>query len=141
MRGMLMAVVDEIIRLEEDGTISFGDYLSENIKSEEKFKAKRSFYNVETNSEATKLTKSGKILFESAPGATVHNFSLESERASFGLEGVEDVRVAVLMNPAKLYRIKIDENVIGNKKSDAKGKLVFSLELDETVKQIEITEA
>ena len=133
-----MAVIDGVIRLEDDGTFSFGDYLSEEKKKIENFEAEGGLYKVKTHRDLTRLEKNGKLLIETVPGAVAHRFKMDENELSMELEGFEDTRVTVEIEPEQLYRVMIEDINIGNVKSNISGKVVFSLELDENPKPIKI---
>ena len=136
-----MAIIDEIIRMEEDGAISFGDYLAEEKKKRDNFEAEGSQYKIKTHNEITRLEKNGKLFLETVPGAAVHNMLFAEEKLTFGLEGAEDTRITVELEPDCLYRVVIEGESIGNVKSNISGKVIFSLDLDENIKRIEIIKA
>ena len=133
-----MAIIEEIIRLEDDGTISFGDYLSEEKKKAENFKVDSDMYNVKTHNEITRLEKNGKLLIETVPGAVVHNLAVNESAMDFKLIGADDTRVTVELEPEQLYKVVINDINIGNVKSTIAGKVIFSLDLDEEHKIIQI---
>ena len=64
-----MAVIQELIRQEENGRISFGNYLMDEKKKVLDFEANGDLYKVKTFREITKLEKNGKMLLEAVPGA------------------------------------------------------------------------
>ena len=69
--GNTMAVVEELIRKEEDGTLSFGNFeLNEKGKLSD-FKYEGDLYKIKTFKEITKLEKNGMFVYESVPGTTV----------------------------------------------------------------------
>ena len=69
-----MAVIEELIRLEDNGSISFGNYLMDEKKKVLDFEVAGNLYKVKTYKDITKLEKNGKMLLETVPGATIHNF-------------------------------------------------------------------
>ena len=62
-----MAVIEELIRLEDNGSISFGNYLMDEKKKVLDFEVCGNLYKVKTYKDITKLEKNGKMLFESVP--------------------------------------------------------------------------
>lgn len=133
-----MAVIDEIIRAEDDGSISFGDYLSAEKKKRADFEVDGNLYKVKTHEEITRLEKNGKLLIETVPGTTVHRLRVTENKVAFTLEGQDDTRVTVELEPDEVYRVLIAGMNIGNVKSNISGKVIFSLDLDEDTKPIEI---
>ena len=71
-----MAVIEELIRQEDNGTISFGNHLMDEKKKVLDFAVSGDLYKIKTFKEITKLEKNGKMLLETVPGATVHNFTV-----------------------------------------------------------------
>ena len=66
-----MAVVKELIRTEENGAISFGDYeLAQKSKLSD-YQHQGDMYKVKTFREITKLEKNGMFVYESVPGTSV----------------------------------------------------------------------
>ena len=69
-----MAVIEELIRQEDNGSISFGNYLMDEKKKVLDFEVQGDLYKVKTYREITKLEKNGKMLLETVPGATILHF-------------------------------------------------------------------
>ena len=86
-----MAVIEELIRKEDDGSISFGNYLMDEKKKVLDFEVQGDLYKVKTFKEITKLEKNGKMLLEAVPGATVLNFVQDERGVSFQVEAGERV--------------------------------------------------
>lgn len=63
-----MAVIEELIRQEENGTISFGNHLMDEKKKVLDFEVNGDLYKIKTFKEITKLEKNGKMLLETVPG-------------------------------------------------------------------------
>ena len=63
-----MTVVKELLRVEEDGTISFGDYTLDTKTKLDGFEFQGDIYKVKTFKEITKLEKNGMFVYESVPG-------------------------------------------------------------------------
>ena len=73
-----MAVVEQLIRTESGGGLSFGNHkLAEKAKVED-FENAGDLYKVKTSHTMTKLEKNGMFTYESVPGTSVGNF--ENER-------------------------------------------------------------
>lgn len=60
-----MTAVKELLRANEDGTISFGDYTLPSKTKKEGFEFEGDIYKVKTFSEITKLEKNGMFVYES----------------------------------------------------------------------------
>jgi hypothetical protein len=132
-----MSIINEIIRLEEDGGISFGDYESKE-KRKAGLDADGSHFQVKTHDEVTRLEKNGMLLLETVPGAAVHGMVTAADEISFALEGFEDTRITIELEPDQMYRVLINGTNIGNVRSNMAGKVIFSLELDETRQKVEV---
>jgi hypothetical protein len=136
-----MAVIDEIIRVEADGGISFGDYVSTEKRKLADFEVNGDLYKVKTYNEITRLEKNGKLLLETVPGAAVHNLRMSGEEITFGLEGFEDTRVTAELAPGESYRIEINDTSLGFVKANLSGKVIFSTELEDQIQSIKIVKA
>ncbi len=69
-----MAAVKELLRAEEDGTLSFGDYTLADKTKLDGFEFQGDLYKVKTFSEITKLERNGMFVYESVPGTAVEKF-------------------------------------------------------------------
>ncbi len=123
-----MSVIEELIRLEDNGTISFGNYLMDIKKKVLDFEVEGDLYKVKTFKEITKLEKNGKLLLEAVPGATIHNFNMTPKEVSFGIEGEEDIQVTLELEAGNEYKIIVDDINLGKVKTNLSGKLSFSVE-------------
>ena len=78
-----MSVVSELIRVEADNTISFGNYeLAEKTKRQD-FEYAGDLYKVKTFKEITKLEKNGMFVYESVPGTAVKHMSVTDKGMAF----------------------------------------------------------
>ena len=59
-----MAVISELLRSEEDGTISFGDYTLSTKAKLDNFEHQGDLYKVKTCQEITKLERNGMFVYE-----------------------------------------------------------------------------
>lgn len=123
-----MAVIQELIRVEDNGTLSFGNYLMDSKKKVLDFEADGNLYKVKTFKEITKLEKNGKLLIEIVPGATVHNFCMDDRKVSFQIEGQEDLQITMELIADSEYRFMLDDVHVGKMKTNLAGKLNFSIE-------------
>ena len=69
-----MAVVEEILRSEADGSISFGNHKLAKKAKVEDYEHAGDLLKVKTYNEMTKLEKNGMFLYESVPGTSVLEF-------------------------------------------------------------------
>nr|MCR5303645.1 endosialidase [Lachnospiraceae bacterium] len=82
-----MAEVTDLIRLEDNGSLGFGDHLLPEKKKLDGFEKGGDVYKVKTFSGITKLEKNGMFMYESVPGTTVSGFSETTDSVSFRVEG------------------------------------------------------
>jgi hypothetical protein len=126
-----MAVIEELIRKESDGTISFGNFKL-GVKSKlSDFEHQGDLYKVKTFHEITKLEKNGSFVYESVPGTAVFNFNEKDDVISFQVAGTDTAQITLEMEAEKEYKIFRDDISLGKMKTNLGGKLVFSLELNE----------
>ncbi|MDY3918960.1 MAG: endosialidase [Candidatus Limivivens sp.] len=125
-----MSVVSELIRVEADGTISFGNYeLAQKTKLQD-FEYEGDLYKVKTFREITKLEKNGMFVYESVPGTAVNHMTVTENGMAFQVEGSTDAQITVELEEDTDYRIFIDGKEAGQMKTNLGGKLVISVELD-----------
>ena len=134
-----MSVVAELILTENDGSLSFGNYeLSAKAKLDN-YEGAGDLYKVKTYCDITKLEKNGMFLYESVPGTTVRGFAVMEEGVDFGVEGAKDCQLTVGLVENEEYTIYVDNEAIGQMKTNMSGKLSISLELEAGVaKQVQI---
>lgn len=137
-RKVKMAVIEELIRLEEDGRISFGNYLMDEKKKVLDFEVCGNLYKVKTYKDITKLEKNGKMLLETVPGATIHNFGMDSKTVDFSVESNDDVQITMELEPEKEYKLLVDDVVVGKINSNIGGKVNFSVELNNSCSKVKI---
>ena len=124
-----MAVVEELLRSEGDGTISFCNHLLENKAKVEDFEHCGDLYKVKTYKVMTKLERNGMFAYESVPGTSVLNFSETADGVSFKAEGIEDAQITLGLEEDTEYEVFIDDKSIGKMKTNLGGKMNISLEL------------
>lgn len=124
-----MAVVEQLLRAESDGTISFGNHkLAAKAKLED-FPHAGDLYKVKTYQTMTKLEKNGMFVYESVPGTSVLNFQENSDGVSFVVEGDEDAQITVGLEDDTEYEVFIGDESVGKMKTNLGGKLNMSVEL------------
>lgn len=124
-----MAIIEELIRKEDNGTISFGNYMVDDKKKLSGFDVDGDLYKIKTHKAMTKLEKNDKMLMEVVPGATVHNFSLTEKGATFSLEGTSSVQMTLELDADTEYKIMIDDVTVGKTKTNMSGKISIGAEL------------
>ena len=125
-----MAVVKELIRTEENGGISFGNYELPTKSKASDFPYQGDVYKVKTFKEITKLERNGMFVYESVPGTAVTNFKQDEKTVSFTVEGPEDAQITLELAEETEYEITIDGKSAGTMKTNLGGKLSMSVELE-----------
>lgn len=91
-----MSVIKELIRTENNGTISFGNYeLAEKAKLDN-YEYEGDLYKIKTFREMTKLERNGLFVYESVPGTTVENFTETEAGVEFIVESWEDAQITLV---------------------------------------------
>ncbi len=124
-----MAVVKELIRTEENGSISFGNYELDQKSKVSDYQHQGDMYKVKTYRDITKLERNGMFVYESVPGTAVFNLEQDGTSMSFSIEGAEDAQITVGMEADCEYDIIINGADAGTMKTNLGGKLSFSAEL------------
>lgn len=124
-----MAVIQELIRTESNGKISFGNYLLTKKTKVDNFEHNGDLYKVKTYNEITKLERNGMFVYESVPGTVVLNLEATDQGLSFQVEGPEDAQITVELEDDTEYKIFIDDTNVGKMKTNLGGKLALSVEL------------
>lgn len=125
-----MAVVEELIRKEEDGTLSFGNFELTSKSKLSDFEYEGDLYKIKTFQEITKLERNGMFVYESVPGTTVTNMNCKEEGITFYVEGKEDAQVTLELEAEKEYDVRISGRDSGVMKTNLGGKLSISVELN-----------
>ena len=126
-----MAVISELIRVETDGTISFGDYTLEAKAKLDNFNHNGASYKVKTYKDITKLECNDVFVYESVPGTAVSNFNKEESQVSFNAMGLEGAQITLGLEPETDYEITVDGESIGIMNTNLGGKLSLSVEIEE----------
>lgn len=124
-----MSVIDELIRKEDNGALSFGNYELETKTKLSDFEVNGDLYKVKTFKEITKLEKNGMFVYESVPGTAVHNFKVTENTVAFSVEGKEEPQITIELEPETEYTIFLDGLNAGTMKTNLGGKLVLSVEI------------
>ncbi|MBR1627961.1 MAG: endosialidase [Lachnospiraceae bacterium] len=126
-----MAVISELIRIEEDGTLSFGDYTLPKKTKKGDFAYNGASYKIKTFKEITKLERDGMFVYESVPGTAVEHLQRSEDEVSFSVEGANDAEFTLELEPQTEYDLFIDGKKSGTYKTNLGGKLSVGVELDE----------
>lgn len=123
-----MAGIQELIRVENDGELSFGNHLMDSKRKIQDFEVDGDVYKVKTYKTMTKLEKNGRLLYESVPGTTVYHFNLNANSLEFEIEGINDAQITVELETEQEYKLFIDQVQVSKMKSNLAGKLNFSVD-------------
>ena len=124
-----MAIIQELIRTEENGTVSFGNYeLAEKSKVSD-FMFQGDIYKVKTFRNITKLERNEMFVYESVPGTAVFGLRQDENSMRFDVEGREDSQITVELEADSEYEVFLDGSGIGRMKTNLGGKLSFSADL------------
>ena len=135
-----MAVVTELLKANEDGSLSFGNYELETKTKLADFSVGGDVYKVKTFKEITKLEKNEMLVYESEPGTAVTGFAQTADGVKFVLDTPEDAQVILGLEEGTSYRVTIGDREEGTASTNMGGKLVLSLEAGEGV-EVTVTKA
>ncbi len=125
-----MAVVEELLRSEKNGAVSFGNHkLTQKAKIED-FRHEGDLLKVKTYNEITKLEKNGMFLYESVPGTSVLNFQEKADGVEFTVTGDADAQITVGLSDDTEYEVFVADRNVGKMKTGMSGKLSLSVELE-----------
>ncbi len=123
-----MKTVGSLIRSEEDGSLSFGDFTLAAKGKVSDFSHNGDLYKVKTFNEITKLEKNGLFLYESVPGTAVNNFKETEKGVEFTVEAKDDVQITLGLEEDTLYEIFVGGENTGAVQTGLGGKLSVSVE-------------
>ncbi|MBR4640691.1 MAG: endosialidase [Butyrivibrio sp.] len=124
-----MAVVEQLIRAENDGSISFGNYELNEKKKLENFEHNGDVFKVKTFKDITKLECNDNFLYESVPGTAVLGFKETEGGVEFNVEGENDAQITLGLHENTEYSVYVNGNSIGKMSTNLGGKLNLSVEL------------
>lgn len=133
-----MAVIEGLIRIEDNGSISFGNYLLDKKTKLDNVEYNGDIYKVKTYNEITKLERNGMFVYESVPGTTAHNYKIEDGVVTMSVEGDKDAQITLELEPSTEYKVYVNDATIGSMKTNISGKLILSVELGNEVADIKI---
>ena len=125
-----MAIVEELLRTEENGAISFGNHKLDAKAKVEDYEHGGDLYKVKTYKELTKLEKNGMFAYESQPGTSVIDFQETEDGVTFQVEAAEDAQITVGLKEDTEYNVTVGDASIGTMKTNLSGKLSISVELE-----------
>lgn len=124
-----MTVVNELIRAEADGSISFGNYELETKTKVSDFEHEGNLYKVKTFKDITKLERNDMFVYESVPGTVVANYITTELGVSFKVAGVGHAQVIVGLEADTEYAIWMNGELVDCQKTNLGGKLSMSMDL------------
>lgn len=136
-----MAIINELIKVGENGDISFGNYELPQKTKLIGFDVGGNLYDIRTFKEITKLNRDEALVYESIPGTAVHNFTIKDRIISFKVAGMAESQITMELSPDTDYNLFIDELKVGKIKSNLAGKITFSVDCRNTPKKVEIRRA
>lgn len=125
-----MAVVEELLRSEADGSVSFGNHKLKQKAKVENFEHAGDILKVKTFYEMTKLEKNDMFLYESVPGTSVVGFREKESGVSFTVAGDEDAQIIIGLEENTQYRVSVGDKDMGVMNTGLGGKLSVSVELE-----------
>ena len=126
-----MAVVEQLIRAESDGSVSFGNYELSEKKKLENFEHNGNILKVKTYKDITKLEKDENFVYESVPGTAVTSFTETDKGVEFKVEGASDAQITLGLLENTEYSVFVNGNSIGKMSTNLGGKLNLSVELSQ----------
>ncbi len=126
-----MPVIEELIRTEKNGTISFGNYKLGTKSKLQDFEHDGDLYKVKTFYEITKLERNGMFVYESVPGTAVEMFTVSDDGVEFEVEGDKDAQLTVQLAEDTEYEVFVNGAAAGGMRTNMSGKLSASVELNE----------
>lgn len=124
-----MAVVEELLRSEENGAISFGNHKLDRKAKVEDFRHGGDLFKVKTFRDMTKLEKNGMFLYESVPGTSVRDYTERESGVEFVVEGDEDAQITIGLDDDTEYEVFVGGKSTGTMATGLGGKLSLSVEL------------
>lgn len=128
-----MPVIEELICIEQDGTISFGNYRLGQKAKKSDFEYQGDMYKVKTYKEITKLERNDMFVYESVPGTAAEHFKVTEEGVEFTVEGSQDAQITIQLENDTDYEVYINDTAAGSMETNMSGKLSVSVELEEGV--------
>ena len=133
-----MPVINELIRSEKDGTLSFGNYKLDTKSKLSDFEHCGDSYKVKTFKEITKLERNGSFVYESVPGTGVEHFEVSEDVISFKVSGTGDAQITLELEPDTDYIVYMNDMNVGDMKTNLSAKLSVSAELGKESVEIKV---
>lgn len=132
---------EEMLISVSDGKLDFGDYSLFTKAKKPDFEFNGDIYKVKTYRDITKLERNELFVYESVPGTKVTGFCEDGQEVVFCVEGYEDTQITLELEAGTEYDVFIDNTNIGRMKTNLGGKLVLSVELGITAKEVRVVKA
>ncbi|MCR5742649.1 MAG: endosialidase [Lachnospiraceae bacterium] len=124
-----MSVVKELIKVADNGGLSFGNFELEQKTKKSDFEFKGDIYKVKTFRDITRLEKNELFVYESEPGTAVSDFVMKADGVEFVVEGPETAQVIVGLEESTDYDVYIDGVQVDKLTTNLGGKLAVNVEL------------
>ena len=125
-------VVEDLIRAESNGKLSFGNYELAEKKKKADFEFAGDLYKVKTFNEITKLERNEQFVYESVPGTSVLDFVAEENGVSFKVCGVSDANITLELESETEYDVYIGGEKVAEMFTNLGGKLSISVEFKDS---------
>ncbi len=126
----------EIIKINEDQTLTFGNFEVVEKQKVSDFDYKGEKLKVKTHKDITVLKSNDTLVIETVPGTVVDNFNMEEGNISFGILGYKQTIVTIEVEPEVEYNLYIDgvkSDILTSKPS---GKVSISLDVENVKKTV-----
>ena len=124
-----MASAQQLLYVEADNSLSFGDHtLTEKAKVED-FPYQGDLLKVKTYQTMTKLEKNGMFVYESVPGTSISCFKEEADGVVFSVKGNADSQITIGLQDDCEYKVLLNGENAGFVKTNLGGKLNISVDL------------
>ncbi len=127
----------EIIKLNEDGSLKFGDFTLVEKQKVADFDFNGTLVACKTHKDITVLKKNDNLFIETVPGANIDNFVVKNGDVSFDIIGYKQTMITLGANPEESYQITVNGHEIETQKSKLSGKISVSLDVEGTSKRVE----
>ncbi len=125
-----MAIVKELIRTDDTGNISFGDYTLDTKTKIDEYPYQGDLYKIKTFKEITKLKKNGMLVYESVPGTAVENLRVTDKGMKFSVYGTGSAQITLGLEENAEYYIYVDGVASSTMKTKMGGKMPISVDLN-----------
>ena len=125
-----------LIKIEDDNTLSFGNFSADTKQKLTDFMFEDNSYNIRAYKESMRLTKHQELLLETVPGANIHHFNKENLEVHFGITGFTNTNITIQLQADTIYRVTVGKDKLGSLNSGISGKINFSVDLTDGKEQV-----